>query len=68
MVEVSKPQACGETRRSAAVQRIGGRLFIRTKYSSPTDEVAACTCRQHFSLLVSGVPQRDYGITVYNLP
>lgn len=68
VVEVSEPQNCGLKRQSVAVQRIGGQLFIRTQYFSPTDEAASCMCRQNFSLLVPGVPERNYAITVYNRP
>ena len=67
-VDISEVQTCGEERQSVAVQRIGRRIFVRTKYSSPSGEVAACHCRQNFSLVIPGVPERHYEIAVYNLP
>ena len=68
VVDVSEAQTCGESQQTLAVQRLGGTLFIRTTYESPTGEVAACHCRHSFSVGIPGVPRREYAIAVYNLP
>lgn len=68
LVEVSEAKTCGLARQSVAVQRIGGRLFVRSSYASPSGELAACLCRHDFSLEVPGVPRQDYDVFVYNIP
>ncbi len=68
LVDISEAKTCGLRRQSVAVQRIGGRLFVRTTYPSHDGPLAACYCRHNFSLLVPDVPEQDYGIIVYNAP
>ena len=68
LVEISEAKTCGLARQSVAVQRIGRRLFVRTAYTSPDGELAACLCRHNYSLMVPGVPDQDYEIIVYNAP
>jgi hypothetical protein len=68
LVDISEAQTCGESQQSVDVQRLGSNLFVRTMYASETGEVAACICRQNFSLAVPGVPEQSYTVAVYNLP
>jgi len=68
IVDISEAQTCSESQESVDVQRLGSNLFVRTKFGSETEEVAACICRQNFSLAVPGVPEQSYTVAVYNLP
>lgn len=68
VVDISEAQTCGESQQSVAVQRVGSKLFIRTTYASDSGLVAACICRQNFSLAIPGLPEQNYGIVVYNFP
>lgn len=68
VISISELQTCGLAQQSVAVQRIFGRLFVRTTYASPSGEVAACYCRQNFDLTLKDAPKQPYKVTVYNLP
>jgi hypothetical protein len=68
VVDISEAQNCGESQQSLAVQRIGGSLFVRTTYASPSGEVAACICRQNYSVAIPDVPKQSYAVAVYNFP
>ena len=68
VADISEPQTCGILFQSARVQRIGSTLFIRTSYAYPDGPVAACICRQNFSVHIPKLPRADYSIKVYNFP
>lgn len=68
VVDISEAQTCGESQQSVAVQRVGSKLFVRTTYASDSGLVAACICRQNYSLTIPGVPEQNYGVVVYNFP
>ena len=68
VVDISEVQNCGESQQSLAVQRIGAKLFVRTTYASESGLMAACLCRQDFSLTIPGMPEQSYEVNVYNFP
>ncbi|MDN3922867.1 hypothetical protein [Roseateles violae] len=65
---IEQTQNCADVLDSAAVQRLGGHLFVRARYRAPGDGVATgCNCLHRSRLLIPDLPPQpqDFRIHVY---
>jgi len=65
---IDQPENCGVMLRAISVQRIGGHLFVRTKYHSPSGMYTSCYCRHRTSLSIPDLPRQTYRAHVYSWP
>ena len=67
-VRLEQPENCASAVHDVAVQRLGGHLFVRTSFSSPSGMYTACHCQHRTNLNVPDLPRQDYSIHVYSWP
>lgn len=66
---IEKSANCSAYLESAAVQRLGSHLFVRTRFEQPSADVAAgCNCGHRVNLRIPGLPQGTYQAHVYAWP
>jgi hypothetical protein len=65
---IEQPANCAAHLESAAVQRVGSHLFVRTRFELPADMAAGCNCGQRVNLNIPGLPQATYSVHVYAWP
>lgn len=65
---VEQPANCAADLESAAVQRLGSHLFVRTRFVLPADMATGCNCGQRVHLKIPGLPQATYKVHVYAWP
>lgn len=65
---ITEAENCAFALRTAAVQRIGNHLFVRTSYDSPSGMMTACHCRHSATLRIPNLRQQAFQVHVYSWP
>jgi hypothetical protein len=65
---IEQPANCIAHLESAAVQRLGSHLFVRTRFALPEGMAAGCNCGHRVNLEIPGLPQANYRVHVYTWP